>query len=115
MRKDRPSSLVVYDDDMGSLPATQYHKYCTNRRCGLTQYYGYHTKGGERGGVFFDVNWHSLPYFVSSRETAFSAKLLKRFDAQILLGQQNFKQCAEIYNHLHLFLEKNTSSQFLIQ
>ena len=73
--KDRPLSLAVYNDDMGSIPATQYHKYCTNRRCHLTQYHGYHTKGSAEGpGVFFDEDCHSLPYFVSSRETAFSVK-----------------------------------------
>ena len=60
---------------------------------------------------FFYDYWDTLPYFVSSRET----KLMKQFDAQILMGQQSFKQCAEVYNHLHVVLEARswTSSNLL--
>ena len=116
LRKDCPSSVVVYDNEMGSIPATHYHKYCTNRKCGTTHYYGYYTKAVDlHGRAFFYDNWDTLPYFVSSRETAFSTKLMKRFDAQILMGQQSFKQCAEVYNHLHVVLEARswTSSNLL--
>ena len=98
VRKDRPSSVVVYDDHMGSVLGTHYHKYCSNRACGCTQFYGYHAVQGVN---LFDPNWESLTYFVSSRETAFSMHLMKRFTSQILLGQMSFKQCADVYNHLH--------------
>lgn len=78
LRKDRSAPLIVYDDIMGTIPASHFHKYCTNRGCGLTQYYGYHTIDGS---VYFDSNWEQLPYFVSSRESAFSLSLMKRFNA----------------------------------
>lgn len=98
VRKDRPSSVVVYDDHMGSALGTHYYKYCSNRACGCTQFYGYHAVRGEN---LFDPEWESFPYFVSSRETVFSMHLLKRFTSQILLGQMSFRQCADVYNHLH--------------
>ena len=28
--------LVVYDDSMGMIPGSNFHKYCTNQPCGLT-------------------------------------------------------------------------------
>ena len=102
IRKDRPSMLVVYDDTLGSVPGTHYHRYCTRRECGYKQYYGYHTKGGS-SEVFYDPDWESLPYFVSSRETAFSRHLLCRINGEVLIGQLSFKQCADLYNHLHQY------------
>ena len=76
LRKDRFAPLVLYDDVMGTISASHYHKYCTNQGCGLTQYYGYHTIDGS---VYFDSNWEQLPFFVSSRESGFSLSLMKRF------------------------------------
>ena len=81
IRKDRPARLVVYDDKLGSVPGSHYHRYCPNGECGYTQYYGYHTKGGSNE-VLYDYNWKSLPYFLSSRETAFSMYLLHQIDGQ---------------------------------
>ena len=120
LRKDRSSTIVIYDDKLGTLPGGQYRlelftfvltlrtsvgthfrKYCTGRACGFTQYYGYYTRGGKSSDVFFNMNWHTLQYFVQSRETAFSVKLTERFNANILLGQQSFKQCADVYNYLN--------------
>ena len=100
VRKDRPSSIVVYDDYMGAVPGSHFHKYCPNRACGCTQFYGYYSVSGVN---LFDPDWETLPYFVSSRETAFAVSLIKRFTSQILLGQMSFKQCADVYNHLHRF------------
>ena len=100
VRKDRPSKVVVYNDDIGTVSGSHYHKTCTNRDCGCIQYYGYYTKKGSTK-VFYNCDWESLPFFSSSRDTFFSTKLMKRFDAGVLLGQQSFKQCADIYNHLH--------------
>ena len=90
-----------------SLPGNHYHKYCS---CGFTQYYGYYTTGGS-AEVHYNPNWESLPYFVSSRETAFSMDLLKRFNAEILLGQNSFKQCADVYNYLHNYNQGNKLSR----
>ena len=110
LRRDRPASVVIYDDNMGTIPGSHFHKYCSNRRCGFTQYYGYYTEGlGEDNAAQlearFDEDWESNAYFVSSRETAFSMKLIHRFHSQILHGQQSFKQCADVYNHLHNVLQ----------
>lgn len=101
LRKDRPSPVVVYHDNMGTIPGSHYHKYCTNPSCGFVQYYGYYTHGHGMSGVLFNINWESLPYFVSSRETVLSMRLLQRFNADIVIGQLSFKQCADIYNFLH--------------
>lgn len=106
-RPDRPAPLVIYDDSLGTLPGNHYHKYCS---CGFTQYYGYYTTGGS-AEVHYNPNWESLPYFVSSRETAFSMDLLKRFNAEILLGQNSFKQCADVYNYLHSYNQGNKLSR----
>jgi len=108
LRKDRPAKVVIYDDIEGTLPASHYHKYCKNRSCGFVQYYGYYTKGGSPF-VYFYSNWKTLPYFLSSNETAFSMKLMERFDAEIFIGQLSFKQCADLYNYLHLCKTDNES------
>lgn len=101
LRKDRPASVVVYDDNIGTIPGSHFHKICTNKSCSYVQYYGYYTCGSSPSKVFFNDDWESLPYFVSSRETVFSMTALKRFNSGILLGQLSFKQSADIYNHLH--------------
>jgi len=100
LRKDRTASVVIYDDSVGTIAGTHFHKTCRNRCCGYTQYYGYYTLKGSTQ-VFANRDWESLPYFVSSRETVFSKLTLRRFETEILLGQLSFKQCAEIYNQLH--------------
>ena len=41
LRKDRPSPITIYDDQMGTVPGSHYHKCCLNSECGLRQYYGY--------------------------------------------------------------------------
>lgn len=109
LRKDRPSPVVIYDDNIGTMPGSHFHKYCTNQACGLTQYYGYYTTGGLSSQVIFDPNWESLPYFVSSRESVFSMDALKRFSGEILLGQLSFKQCADVYNFLHKYTQQPLS------
>lgn len=110
LRKDRPSSVFVYDKRMGTLPGSHFHKYCTNRSCTYVQYYGYYSSGGESNQVYYNDNWESLPYFVSSRETVFSMTLLNQFNAEILFGQLSFKQCADIYNFLHNYLGETGES-----
>ncbi len=91
--------LRILDNSMGTLPASHFHKVCTNRTCGCTQYYGYYTaRGGAESSseVFYNEWWESLPYFVSSCETAFSMSAMNCFTTEILLGQLSFKQCADI-------------------
>lgn len=129
-RKDRPTAIVIYNYQMGAVPGktvghtcsfllilqictiavitamsihagTHFHKYCTSRTCGFIQDYGYYSKGGASAEIFFNCNWNTLEYFVSSRETAFSMKLMEQFEANILLGKQSFKQCASVYSYLN--------------
>lgn len=110
LRKDRPAQVIVYDDIMGSVSGSHYHKYCRNRSCGFTQYYGYYTTGGS-SNVYYNSDWKCLSYFVSSRETAFSMKLMEQFDAQIFIGQLSFKQCADLYNYVHTCGRRDQMSQ----
>ena len=107
LRKDRPSSVVIYDDNIGSLPATHFYKTCSKSTCGCVQYYGYYVTGEK---VYYSPNWETLPYFVSSRESAFSMGLLKRFNAEILIGQLSFKQCADLYNFIHNYVSLHGQS-----
>ena len=107
LRRERPAQIVVYDDSRGTLPASHFHKYCSRRICSFIQYYGYYTDGRAQScAVIYNNDWQSLPYFVSSKETAFSMDLLKRLDSEIVIGQVSYKQRAEIYNDVH----KNTSN-----
>ena len=100
LRRDRPASVILYDDSIGTMPGSHFHKICKNRHCGYTQYYGYYTLK-ESTQTFYSEDWVSLSYFVASRETAFSKASMQRFETEILLGQLSFKQCAEIYNQIH--------------
>ena len=43
----------------------------------------------------------TLPYFMSTRETAFEMAMLKQLDAEILIGQLSYKQKSKIYNVVH--------------
>lgn len=106
VRSDRPSSLTLYTDEMGTVLATQFRKYCQNSRkgCSFTQHYSYHsTSDDNTTEVVYDVNWADLPYFVSSNKTAFATKFLERFDAEILLGQISYKQKSDIYNYYNKY------------
>lgn len=104
LRKDRPAPIVVYDSFRGTLPASHFHKYCSRRTCSFIQYYGYHTTGNSGScAATYNFDWHSLPYFISSKETGFSMDMLKRLDAEILIGQLSYKQRADIYNEVHTY------------
>ena len=43
VRSDRPSFMTLYTDNMGTVPATPFRKYCQNYRkgCTFTQHYSY--------------------------------------------------------------------------
>lgn len=98
VRADKSSSITIYDDTLGTLPATHFHKYCSRRSCGCTQFYGYHTASDSQT---YDDDCTKLTYFVSTRETAVTTSMLKRLDAEIVIGQLSYKQTAEIYNAVH--------------
>ena len=48
--------------------------------------------------MFYDTNWMTLPYFLSSQETGFEMKMLNDFDVELLIGQISYKQKSDIYN-----------------
>lgn len=98
VRSDKHSSVIVYDDTLGTIPATHYHKYCSSKSCSCTQFYGYYSISGV---TYYGEECMSLAYFVSSRETALSNTMLKYLDAEIVIGQLSYKQRAEIYNAVH--------------
>lgn len=111
LRKDRHAPVVLYDINLGTIPGAHFHKFCTNRTCSLTQYYGYYRTQGK---AIFNQDWAALPYFLSSSETGFSLELLWQLDANILIGQMSFKQQADIYNYVHKYsLETAEPSRYV--
>ena len=98
LKGDRPSRISLYTESLGTIPGTHFHKYCQKYRtgCRFVQYYGYQKAGNEHGQ--YNTDWDTLPYFVSSQETGFEMKLLKQFDAELLIGQVSYNQKADIYN-----------------
>lgn len=45
VRSDRNSLAVIYDQELGTLPAIHYTRYCRQKDCCFQQHYGYYTKG----------------------------------------------------------------------
>ena len=101
IRKDRPSYITVYDSYIGSVPGTHYHKTCSSKVCFVTQYYGYYSTGGDKSKVYYDSDWSTNDYFVSSSLTAYSMSLIRQIDSQILIGQLSYKQISDIFNYNH--------------
>lgn len=102
VKADRPSHLTLYSDSFGTVTAVQYRKICKNTRrglCNTVQYYRYCSK--QTGALTYDENWRELPYFISSRETAFEMSMLIKLDADILIELMSYKQRADIYNYIH--------------
>lgn len=94
IRNDRGSHVMVYTEQFGTVVGTHYHKFCQKFRngCSYRQYYG-------QSLVYYDVDWMDHQYFVSTSETAIEMSMLKKFDAELLLGQISYSQKAEIYNY----------------
>jgi len=67
----------------------------TSGKLWFWQYYGYSSEGSQ-SITFHDPDWEKLDYFVSSSETAFELCMLRKFDAELLLGQMSYSQKAEI-------------------
>ena len=96
-RRDRVASAVIYDHAHGTIPAWHYAKYCHKPGCYYNQHYGCHTVD-DSSSISYDSDWLELPYFMASRETAFSLAYLRQFDVHCLIGQISYKQAAEKYN-----------------
>ena len=47
--------------------------------------------------LYYNEDFQSLKYFMSTRETAFEMALLHQPDAEVLIGQLSYKQRSEIY------------------
>ena len=106
IRADRPSYLSLYTDEMGTVPATLFRKYCSNshKGCTFTQHYSFHSfNNKENSETVADSDWDELPYFVSTSKTGFSLTFLERFDSELLLGQVSYKQKCDIYNYFHKY------------
>lgn len=102
IRADRPSFVVIYSEQLGTINGTHFRKYCQNncKGCSYNQHYGFHTCGSD-SEVIYDKECMQLPYFMSSTATAFETKMLHRLTAEMLLGQISYRQKAEIYNYSH--------------
>lgn len=113
LRSDRPSPLSLYTE-MGTVPAYHYHKYCPNRKtnCKTVYYYGFNSTPK---GIYYSEKWNYLKYMISSQETAFELNFLRKFDAELLIGQVSYSQKADIYNYQNGYdspsLQSNSSNQ----
>ena len=101
VKADRSSRVTIYSDTFGTVEGTHYRKVCKNFRssCPFVQHYGFYSVGGT--DIICDEDFQSLPYFLSTRETAFEMAMLKQLDVEILIGQLSYKQRSEIYNVVH--------------
>lgn len=101
IKADRPSKVTIYTDQFGTTDGTHYRKICKRFRvgCPFVQHYGHYCKDGDV--LHYNEDFHSLEYFMSTRETAFEMALLHQLDAEVLIGQLSYKQRSEIYNVKH--------------
>jgi len=100
IRADRCVQAILYDSLYGSLPAIHYTRYCRKKNCSFNQHYGYYTRS-DCSEATYNNDAQQLPYFMCSRETAFSTEILRKFDIECLIGQISYKQAAEIFNCYH--------------
>ena len=96
VRADRSSLAVIYDQELGTMSAIHYTRYCRTKGCSFQQHYGYYTKG-DTDNVVYNSDALDQPYFMVSRETGFAVNLLRRLDSEYLIGQISYKQAGEIY------------------
>lgn len=104
IRSDRPSHITAYTETWGTVICTHYHKFCRSFRkgCNFKQYYGYYSSD-KKNVHYYDEEWSSNWFFISSNETAFELSMLRKFDAELLLGQMSYSQHAEIYNYCNSY------------
>lgn len=100
VRSDRPSHITVYTETYGTVVGTHFRKFCKNFRkgCSYTQHYGYYTDGSQ-SATYYDKDWNTNQYFLSTSETAFEMTFLSKYDGELLLGQISYSQKADIFNH----------------
>ena len=81
VRADRPSTITVYNNSMGTLPIP--------RTAGgaLQQHYGM----GSSSETIYDEEWATLQYFMSTRETVFTMDMMCCLHKEILIGQISYK------------------------
>ena len=97
VKADRPSRVVLYSTDRGTIVGSHYHKICKRGSCNLVQHYGYYSKGSK--SIHLDYDWKEHKWLLSTRETGFDMKFLHNFDAELLIGQVSYHQKADIYNY----------------
>ena len=61
VRADRSSLAVIYDQELGPLPAIHYKRYCRTKGCYFQQHYGYCTKG-DTDNVVYNSDALDQPY-----------------------------------------------------
>jgi hypothetical protein len=98
IRADRPSFVTGYTKSWGTIPITHFRKYCnqSKRGCSFTQHYGFHVYDED---IEYDDDWEDLPFFMSTCKTGFELKLIKEFNAELLIGQVSYNQRCDIYNY----------------
>ncbi|XP_019627743.1 PREDICTED: uncharacterized protein LOC109472414 [Branchiostoma belcheri] len=83
----------------GTFFGMKYPKICA-QKCRFVQYYGYYTINGMK---FYDDDWEENEYLLSSSVTAIQLKMLRDFDAELLIGIMSYDQKADIYNYVHKY------------
>ena len=66
LKADRPSKITIYTDCIGTIGGTHFWKICKPFRsgCPFVQHYGHYSTGVQ---MYFDHDWHTLPYFLTTR------------------------------------------------
>lgn len=113
VRADRPSFLMGYTS-LSTVPVTHFRKFChkSSKGCSFTQHYGFHCIG-EGTSIVYDEDWADLPFFVSTQKTTFETKLLKQFNAELLIGQVSYNQRCDIYNYVHGYEDRHKATPAL--
>ena len=96
---DSVRKIVVYDEVHGTYIGCHYIKFCRNVTCKFRQYYGKHTTDGVE--LYYDQDWMDNNFFLLTQQTAFSMRLIKNFDTELLIGRISYNQKANIYNTIH--------------
>ncbi|XP_078667555.1 uncharacterized protein LOC144909414 [Branchiostoma floridae x Branchiostoma belcheri] len=97
--KDKASEVTMYNMCYGTFFGMKYPKICA-QKCRFVQYYGYYTINGMK---FYDDDWEENEYLLSSSVTAIQLKMLRDFDAELLIGIMSYDQKADIYNYVHKY------------
>ena len=97
--RDSIRKIVVSDDVHGTYIGCHYIKFCRNSTCKFRQYYGKHTTDVVE--LYYDQDWMDNDFFLSTQQTAFSMRLLRNFNSELLIGQISYNQKANIYNTIH--------------